>query len=305
MVRYLVKRLLQTILVLFIVVTVIFVLLRGVGDPAKLLVSPESTFEDLEHLRSLLGLDKPLYQQYFEYLKQIVTGDLGNSISLVRPVSELIKEHLPPTMLLAGAAIVLAVPLAILAGTVAAVKRNSVFDTMLTSITIAGRSIPGFWLGLILILVFSVYLKILPASGYGSFKHLILPAVTLSSGMAASTARLTRSSMLDVMRQDYMTTARAKGVSEPRVIIKHGLGNAQLTIVTMVALQMGNLLSGSVVIESVFAWPGIGRLMVNGIFSYDYPLVQGCALVMALAYALINIITDLLYTVIDPRIRFD
>lgn len=176
---------------------------------------------------------------------------------------------------------------------------------MLTTITNAGRSVPGFWLGLILVLLFSVTFKWLPASGYGSFKQLIMPAITLSAGLAASTARLTRSAMLEVMRQDYMTTARAKGVLERGVLIHHGLRNALLTVVTMVALQIGHLLGGSVVVESIFAWPGIGRLMINGILHYDYPLVQACALIMALMFAVINIITDVLYTIIDPRIRYN
>ena len=304
MIRYLGKRFLQTILVLFIVVTLIFVLLRCIGDPTKLLISPESTWEDITFLQEYLGLDKPMHVQYFEYLKQIVTGDLGNSFYYQRPIVEIIKEHAPATLLLAGVSFLVSVPMAILAGTIAAVKRKTALDNLVTSITIAGRSVPHFWYGLLLILLFSVTLKWLPASGYGTAKHLIMPVLTLSSGLAASTARLTRSSMLEVMRQDYMTTARAKGVLETRVVLHHGLRNALLTVVTMVSLQLGSLLGGSVVVESVFAWPGIGRLMINGILNYDYPLVQACAMIMALLFAVINLVTDLLYTVIDPSIRY-
>lgn len=305
MARYLLRRILQTILVLFIVVTLIFVLLRCIGDPAKLLVSPESSWEDLEHLRKQLGLDKPIFVQYVEYIGQLLRGDFGSSFYYHKPIVEMLVEHLPATLQLAGAAFLLAVPLAIVTGTVAAVKRNSILDNLLTTITIAGRSVPNFWLGLLLILLFSVTWKVLPASGYGEFKHLIMPAITLSSSLAASTARLTRSSMLEVMRQDYMTTARAKGVLEKRVILHHGLRNALLTVVTTVALQLGHLLGGSVVVESIFAWPGVGRLMISGILNFDYPLVQACALAMALVFAVINLIVDLLYTVIDPRIRYN
>ena len=229
---------------------------------------------------------------------------MGNSFYYQRPIVEIIKEHAPATLLLAGVSFLVSVPMAILAGTIAAVKRKTALDNLVTSITIAGRSVPHFWYGLLLILLFSVTLKWLPASGYGTAKHLIMPVLTLSSGLAASTARLTRSSMLEVMRQDYMTTARAKGVLETRVVLHHGLRNALLTVVTMVSLQLGSLLGGSVVVESVFAWPGIGRLMIKGILNYDYPLVQACAMIMALLFAVINLVTDLLYTVIDPRIRY-
>ena len=303
MAKYLITRLLQTILVLFIVVTVVFVILRGVGDPSKLLVSPEGTFEDLQQLRKILGLDEPLHVQYFNYLRDILRGDFGNSFYYSRPVMDLIMEHLPATLLLGGVSLLIAVPLALLAGIVSAVKRNSVLDNSVTTLTIAGRSVPTFWFGLILILLFSVNLKMLPASGYGAPKQLILPVITMSASMLASTARLTRSAMLDVMRQDYMTTARAKGVREGRVIVKHGLRNALLSVVTMIAMQIGYMFSGSVVIESVFAWPGVGRLMVSAIVQYDYPLVQACTLFMAILFALINFITDWLYTIIDPRIR--
>ena len=208
------------------------------------------------------------------------------------------------TLLLAGSAFVLAMPIALVAGAVAAVKRNSWLDNVVTFITIAGRSLPAFWLGLLMILLFSVQLGCLPASGYGSFKQLIMPTITLAAGLSASVARLTRSSMLDVMRQDYMTTARAKGVRELRVDVHHGMRNAMLSVVTMLGLQVGYLLSGSVVVESVFAWPGVGRLMVSSIQQYDYPLVQACVLVMALLFAGINFIVDMLYMVIDPRISY-
>lgn len=304
MVRYIIERILQTILVLFLVVTLVFVLLRVIGDPSKLLVSPEGSYEDLQNIKASLGLDQPLYQQYLNYLGGIFTGDFGNSFYYNRPVMDLIAERLPATLLLSGAAFLVAVPLAILAGVIAAMKRNTIMDNIVTTLAIAGRSMPAFWLGLLLMLVFAIQLKALPPSGYGTFQQLILPMITLAAGLCAGAARLTRSSMLEVMRQDYMTTARAKGALEKTVVFHHGLRNAMLSVVTMLALQVGQLLGGSVVVETIFSWPGVGRLMVSSILNYDYPLVQACALIMAVIFALVNFAADMLYTVIDPRIRY-
>lgn len=304
MIRYIIERILQTILVLFLVVTLVFVLLRVIGDPSKLLVSPEGSYEDLQNIKASLGLDQPLYQQYLNYLGGIFTGDFGNSFYYNRPVMDLIAERLPATLLLSGAAFLVAVPLAILAGVIAAMKRNTIMDNIVTTLAIAGRSMPAFWLGLLLMLVFAIQLKALPPSGYGTFQQLILPMITLAAGLCAGAARLTRSSMLEVMRQDYMTTARAKGALEKTVVFHHGLRNAMLSVVTMLALQVGQLLGGSVVVETIFSWPGVGRLMVSSILNYDYPLVQACALIMAVIFALVNFAADMLYTVIDPRIRY-
>lgn len=304
MIRYIIERILQTILVLFLVVTLVFVLLRVIGDPSKLLVSPEGSYEDLQNIKTSLGLDQPLYQQYLNYLGGIFTGDFGNSFYYNRPVMDLIAERLPATLLLSGAAFLVAVPLAILAGVIAAMKRNTIMDNIVTTLAIAGRSMPAFWLGLLLMLVFAIQLKALPPSGYGTFQQLILPMITLAAGLCAGAARLTRSSMLEVMRQDYMTTARAKGALEKTVVFHHGLRNAMLSVVTMLALQVGQLLGGSVVVETIFSWPGVGRLMVSSILNYDYPLVQACALIMAVIFALVNFAADMLYTVIDPRIRY-
>lgn len=304
MIRYIIERILQTILVLFLVVTLVFVLLRVIGDPSKLLVSPEGSYEDLQNIKASLGLDQPLYQQYLNYLGGIFTGDFGNSFYYNRPVMDLIAERLPATLLLSGAAFLVAVPLAILAGVIAAMKRNTIMDNIVTTLAIAGRSMPAFWLGLLLMLVFAIQLKALPPSGYGTFQQLILPMITLAAGLCAGAARLTRSSMLEVMRQDYMTTAQAKGALEKTVVFHHGLRNAMLSVVTMLALQVGQLLGGSVVVETIFSWPGVGRLMVSSILNYDYPLVQACALIMAVIFALVNFAADMLYTVIDPRIRY-
>ena len=305
MLKFILKRLLQMILVLFLVATLVFVILRAIGDPAKLLISPDSTFADLEQMERVLGLDKPLYRQYLDYMWDLLHLDFGNSFYYERPVIELIAERVPATLQLGLSAMLVAFPLSLVVGIVAAVKRGTWIDNVLTSITIAGRSIPTFWLGLVLILFFSVQLHWLPASGYGTGKEMILPLITMAAGMGASNARLTRSAMLDVMRQDYMTTARAKGVAERRVIIAHGLRNALLVIVTMLALQVGFMLSGSVVVETVFAWPGVGRLMITAITDYDFPLVQACAIIMAFMFVLVNFIADICYMLIDPRIRYD
>ncbi len=305
MLKFILKRLLQMILVLFLVATLVFVILRAIGDPAKLLISPDSTFADLEQMERVLGLDKPLYRQYLDYMWDLLHLDFGNSFYYERPVIELIAERVPATLQLGVSALLVAFPLSLLVGIVAAVKRGTWIDNVLTSITIAGRSIPTFWLGLVLILFFSVQLHWLPASGYGTGKEMILPLITMAAGMGASNARLTRSAMLDVMRQDYMTTARAKGVAERRVILAHGLRNALLVIVTMLALQVGFMLSGSVVVETVFAWPGVGRLMITAITDYDFPLVQACAIIMAFMFVLVNFIADICYMLIDPRIRYD
>ena len=290
---------------MFLVATLVFVILRAIGDPAKLLISPDSTFADLEQMERVLGLDKPLYRQYLDYMWDLLHLDFGNSFYYERPVIELIAERVPATLQLGVSALLVAFPLSLLVGIVAAVKRGTWIDNVLTSITIAGRSIPTFWLGLVLILFFSVQLHWLPASGYGTGKEMILPLITMAAGMGASNARLTRSAMLDVMRQDYMTTARAKGVAERRVILAHGLRNALLVIVTMLALQVGFMLSGSVVVETVFAWPGVGRLMITAITDYDFPLVQACAIIMAFMFVLVNFIADICYMLIDPRIRYD
>ena len=304
MVKYLIKRLLQTALVLFLVMTLVFVILRVVGDPAKMMVTPESTYEDLENIRRMLGLDQPIWKQYIQYLSDIFRGDFGNSYYFDRPVIELLQERLPATLKLGFISMLVSIPLAVLFGVLSAVKRNSPLDNAVTALVVTGRSVPAFWFGLLMILVFSVKLQWLPASGYGEAKQLVMPVIVMASGMGASVTRLTRSSMLDVMRQDNMTTARSKGADEPSVIMKHGLHNALLSVVTFVALQIGYMFAGSVVVESVFALPGIGRLIVTAIKDYDFPLIQASTLVFALIFSLTNCVADICYTLIDPRISY-
>lgn len=304
MVRYIIKRILQTVLVLFLVMTLVFIILRVIGDPTKMMVTPDSSFEDLEKVRHSLGLDRPIWEQYADYLVSILHGDFGDSYYFQRPVMELLQERLPATLKIQLIALLVSLPLAIVFGIISAIKRNSLLDNAVTVFVVAGRSIPSFWLGLLMVMVFSVKLGWLPPSGYGEPSQLIMPVIAIAAGMGASVTRLTRSSMLDVMRQDYITTARAKAAKESTVIVKHGLHNALLTVVTFVALQIGYMFAGSVVVESVFALPGLGRLIVTAIKDYDFPLIQASTLVFALIFSLINCIADICYTLIDPRISY-
>lgn len=304
MARYIIKRILQTILVLFLVMTLVFVILRVVGDPTKMMVTPDSSFADLEKVRHSLGLDRSIWAQYVEYLTNILHGDFGDSYYFQRPVLDLLKERLPATLKVQSIALLISLPLAVIFGIISAIKRNSLLDNAVTVLVVAGRSIPSFWFALLMVMIFSVKLGWLPPSGYGEPSQLIMPVIAVAAGMGASVTRLTRSSMLDVMRQDYIITARAKAAKESTVVIKHGLHNALLTVVTFVALQIGYMFAGSVIVESVFAVPGLGRLIVTAIKDYDFPLIQASTLVFALIFSLINCIADICYTLIDPRISY-
>lgn len=301
--RYIVQRIVQTIIVLFVVCTVVFLLLRAVGDPARLLVNPEGSKEGIEIIRKSLGLDLPLWKQYVNYIKGIVTLDFGTSFTYKKPVVDLIKVHLPSTLQLTFFSLLIAVVSGVTLGCISAIKQYSIFDNIATFLAVFTRAVPGFWLGIMLILIFSVRLNWLPPSGYGSFKKLIMPSVSLGLSMAAVIARLTRSSMLEIIKSDYIRTARAKGQTERTIIMKHALRNTLIPVVTMVGLQMGHLLGGSIVIETVFAWPGIGRLLIESINVYDFPVIQTTVFMIAVFFVLINFFIDMLYLLIDPRIR--
>lgn len=300
--KYIIKRCFHALIVLFFVATTVFFIMRVVGDPATLMLDANATVEEYAQLKENLGLNDPLPVQYASFLKNMVTLDLGTSYRYKQPVVDMIAQALPYTLELVGVSMLLAIPLAMAVGILAAVRRNSWLDNILTSLTITGRSMPTFWLGLLLMYVFAVVLKWLPPSGAGGLRYLILPAVTLSMGLATSTVRLTRNSMLSVIRQDYMTTAKAKGISSVQLLVGHGLRNSLVSVITMIALQVGNLLGGSIVVETVFSYPGIGRVLVSGILVYDYPVVQASIVIMAALFVGINLVVDLLYTVIDPRI---
>ncbi|MGH8064304.1 MAG: nickel ABC transporter permease [Candidatus Entotheonellia bacterium] len=305
--QYLVKRLLAAIPVLFGVSVVVFAMLHLVpGDPVKMMLSEFQTSpEQIARLRAQLHLDEPLPQQFGRFLWNAVHGDLGYSVRTKRPVLTEILENLPSTAVLTLAGMVMAMVMGVTLGVFAAVRQHSWFDMLSMLMALIGVSIPSFWLGLLLMFALSLKLGWLPATGGGDVRHLIMPALTLGLGASAIIARLSRSCMLEVLRQEYITTARAKGLRETLVILRHGLKNALIPVVTIIGLQLGQLLGGTVIIETVFARPGVGRLIVNGILEKDFPLVQGIVLVGATSYVLINLLVDVTYALLDPRIRYD
>lgn len=306
MFQYVIKRLLSIIPVLFGISLLLFFMLRALpGDPAQVLAGQMATPEDIEIIRHQLGLDKPVYIQYAVFLGRLAKFDLGRSARTQNPVIQEIWARLPNTMLLAVVAITLACLFGIPAGIISAIKPYTFLDYLVTSAALFGISMPVFWLGLMLVVVFSIMLPWLPAGGTGSWKHVILPSITLTAFVVAFIARMTRSSMLEVLSQDYTTTARSKGLKEKVVVIKHALKNALIPIITVVGLQFGMLLGGAVLTETVFAWPGVGRLIVDSILARDYPVIQGTILIFGLIYTLINLMVDVIYAYVDPRIRYD
>jgi peptide/nickel transport system permease protein len=303
MFRYTVQKLLHTVFVAFGVVTLAFAALRLSGDPAATMLPGDASVDELVALRRVLGLDRPLHEQYVRFLAGAVQGDFGESFRHQQPALPLVLERLPATLELAFAALLLAVLIAVPLGVLAAIYRGRAIDVLAMAFAVVGQATPYFWMGIMLILVVSVELGWLPTSGRGGLAHLILPAVTLATHFAAALARLTRTSMLEVLGQDYLTTARAKGLHERTVIVVHALKNAAVPVVTLIGLQFGTLLGGAVVTETIFAWPGVGRLAVQSIFVRDYPVVQAGVFVLALSFVAINLLVDLLYGQLDPRVR--
>lgn len=293
---------------------VVFLVLRLTpGDPAIVMLGPIATQEDVTRLRGELGLNEPLYVQYSIWLGRVLRGDLGTSITMRRPVLREVLLKLRATALLTGAALFVSTVVGIAAGVVSGWKRNSIIDRVSMLFALLGVSVPVFWLGIVMIFLFSVWLHLLPAGGMRSpfgggsldtLAHLVLPALTLGAASAGIVARITRSSMLEVVRQDYMRTARAKGLREGRVLRYHGLKNALIPVVTVIGVQMGYLLSGAILTETVFSWPGVGTLLVTAILSRDFPTVQGGVLLVAALFVLVNLAVDLSYTLLDPRIRY-
>jgi peptide/nickel transport system permease protein len=300
---FLVRRLLQSLVVLLGVSFVVFFILFLTGDPAAVLLPPEASAEDIRLFRERMGFDDPFFVQYGRFLAGALRGSFGESIRHGEPAFDLVVERMPATFELAGAALLIALCLAIPAGIVSAVRRNSVLDYVATVVALLGQSMPTFWLGIMLILFFSVQLQWLPSSGRGELRHLVLPAITLGLFTTARITRLTRSGMLEVLNQDYIRTARAKGVANPPVVWKHALKNAAIPIVTIVGIELGTLLGGSVITETIFAWPGVGRLSVQAIANRDYPVVQAAVFLLATTFVVVNLIVDLVYTALDPRIR--
>ena len=304
MTGFILKRLLLLVPTVFGVVTLVFLLRPLIpGDPIDFMLGENAYPADREALRAQYNLDQSVPRQYAIFLGRLVHGDLGRSIHSRRPVTEMILERYPATMALAGAAMVVALLVALPAGVAAAVKKDTVVDNLSMLGALLGISMPNFWLGPLLILLFSIHLGWLPVSGMDGPLYIVLPAVTLGTAMAAILTRMTRSSMLEVIREDYVTTAKAKGLAPGKIIFKHALKNAIIPILTLVGLQFGALLAGSIITETIFAWPGIGSLTVTAINSRDFPLLQGLVMTISLSYVLINLITDLLYGLADPRIR--
>jgi peptide/nickel transport system permease protein len=300
---YLLRRFLQSLLVLLGVSFVVFGILFLTGDPALVLLPPDASAEDVMKFRESMGFNDPFFVQYGRFLFGALRGDFGQSVRHGEPAFDLVMERMPATFELSGAALAIALCLAIPAGIVSAVRRNTVLDYVSTVVALLGQSMPTFWLGIMLILLFSVQLNLLPSSGRGGWQHMLLPAVTLGLFTTARITRLTRSGMLEVLNQDYIRTARAKGVANPPVVWKHALKNAAIPIVTIVGIELGTLLGGSVITETIFAWPGVGRLSVQAIYNRDYPVVQAAVFMLAATFVLVNLVVDVLYTYLDPRIR--
>jgi len=301
--QFIIRRTLYAIITLFILSFTIFLVVRLTGDPVTLLAEPGARAEDLDRVRTEWGLNRPLPVQYLSFLHNIATGQLGNSFNYEMPVSQLYFQRLPNSLELALAASLISFLVGIPAGLISAVRVNTAWDNLGKIVALLGLAVPGFWLGLVLILVFSVWLGWLPTSGQGGWQHLIMPALALGWYFAASLLRLTRSSMLEVLRSEYIKLARLKGLPGLAVIAMHAFKNALIPVMTLAGINLVIMINAGVIIEVIFAWPGIGRLLYEGIFQRDFPLVQGIVLLAGVMIVAINLIIDILYAYIDPRIR--
>lgn len=302
--RYIFRRMVLLIPVMlgvsFLVFTIMFF---TPGDPAKILLGERAPADEIQALREEMGLNDPFFVQYGRFIFNALQGDLGRSLTTRQPAALELFARFPATMQLAAAAVLVAVLMGIPIGIISATRQYSVFDGASMALALVGVSMPNFWQGIMMVLLFSIVLGWFPSSGYGTLAHLIMPALTIGTSSAATITRMTRSSMLEVVRQDYIRTARAKGLSERVVIMRHALKNALIPIVTVIGLQFGYLLGGAVLTETIFSWPGVGRLMVDAIRQRDYPVVQGGVLLLALTFSVVNLLVDVLYAYIDPRIK--
>ncbi|MBW9089527.1 ABC transporter permease [Rhizobium wenxiniae] len=303
MTRYLMTKLIEAFIAIWGVVTIVFFVSRILGDPAVLLVPVGAGQQEIDNLRAALGLDRPLLEQYFQSLLSMLKGDFGISFQHTRPALDVVLERMPATASLAGLALLFGTLIGVAAGAIAALMRGTVAELIVMVAALLGQATPTFWLGIMLILLFSVELGLLPTGGSGTWLHYILPGLTLSVFVSASIARLLRSSLLDIMREDYVRTARAKGLMPRTVFFWHIARNALIPVVTMIGIIAGELLGGSVVIETVFAWPGVGRVIVQGIQAQDFPVIQAGVTLVAAIFVFVNLLVDLLYGVLDPRIR--
>ena len=304
MIRFIVVRLLQAIPAWIGMTMVVFALMQFLGDPTVVMLPPDASEANRAAFRAAYGLDQPFYVQYWRFLLHVTQGDFGKSISYHEPATRVFFSRLPATAQLSVAAMVLATIIAIPAGIIAAVKRNSIYSYLSMGLVLLGQSIATFWLGMMLILIFAVHLRIFPVSGYGTPMHLVLPTITLAAWLLGLLARMTRSELLEVLGHDYIRTARAKGLPEPVVVTKHALKNVLIPIVTLIGLQFAHLFGGAIMTEVVFAWPGIGTLVMDAIFKRDYPLVLVSVSMVATIFIAVNLVVDVLYCYIDPRIRY-
>jgi len=301
---YIIGRLLQSIVVILGVLLLVFFIVNLTGDPVRIMLPPEASQEDVERLRVQMGLDRPLPEQFIRFIAGAVRGDFGESLRYRgQPALKQVIQRFPATLTLAAVTLAWSLPAALILGTIAAVRRNSIIDNLAMVTALLGQSLPSFWLGLILILTFAVQLGLLPSSGYGGPQHVVLPAFTLGAFFTARNTRLVRSGMSEVLEQDYIRTARAKGLAERIVLVRHALKNMAIPVVTIVGLDIGQLLGGAVVTETVFAWPGIGRLAIDSILNRDFPVLQADVFFIALAFVGINLFIDIFYTWLDPRVR--
>ncbi|WP_019120353.1 ABC transporter permease [Brevibacillus massiliensis] len=303
--QYIVKALLQFIPVMFLITLIVFSLMHVTGDPVSLMLSDTATDEDREILTKALGLDQPMHIQYLKFMGNLLQGDFGTSFRYNQPALPIVLERLPASFELAIAAMLVATVISIPLGIWSATKRNSILDVFVTGGAVLGKAMPSFWLGIMLILLFAVKWKTLPVSGHGSFKHLILPAITLGTGIAAEMTRLIRSSLLEILGQDYIRTARSKGLMEMLVIYKHAFRNSLIPVVTIMALQTSVLIGGTLITETIFSWPGMGQLIIQAVNTRDMAIVQAAVFVIALLVIISNLLADLLYRFLDPRIKYN
>jgi len=304
MIRYLSLRVLLALPALWLIVTMVFLLAHIIpGDPVQQMLGEGARAEDLQQLRHQLGLDRPISAQYAHYLVGVLHGNLGESFRFQQPVTHVILSRYPATLELAFVALLVCIAISVPAGIYAAEHRGTSTDHAVGLFTLFGLSVPNFALGPVLILIFSVIVGWLPVSGRGGAEHLVLPAITLGAALAAILTRMVRSSVIEELSSDYVRTARAKGLSESQVLFRHAFRNALIPILTILGLQFGTLLAGAIVTETIFSWPGIGRLAVQAINARDYPLLQGCILLIAVSYVVVNLLTDMIYALVDPRVR--
>ncbi|CAM3415271.1 ABC transporter permease [Rouxiella silvae] len=303
MLRYILQRMAQSVLVMLGVSLLIFYSLHLTGDPAAVMMPPGSSQQEIDNFRHSMGFDRSLTWQYWHYLNNVLHGNLGDSLRYSQPVTELIAQRVPATLLLAITALGWSTLVGLLLGIISALYQNSIWDLLSRLLAFSGQAVPVFWLGLLLIILFSLNLRWLPSSGYGTASQLVMPAVSLGAYYMSAIARLIRSSLIDVLQQDYIRTARAKGLSRWRIVVRHGLRNALIPVITVQGMYFASLLGGALVTEIIFAWPGIGRLAVQAIQNRDFPLVQAIVLLAALVFVGINLVIDLLYVVLNPRIR--